>query len=51
MAWTESSQPFYKRTGDHRQNDPTDKEWSLIESMNPARWHMGRYRETDPCRF
>ena len=48
MAWTEANRAKYRRTDDHRQNNPADEEWSLIEPMIPAQGRMGRPRKTDP---
>ena len=48
MAWNKATQVKYRRTDDHRQNNLTDEEWLLIESMIPKQGRMGRPRKTDP---
>ena len=47
MAWNEATQAKYRRTDDHRQNNLTDEEWSLIEAMIPEQGRMGRPRKTE----
>ncbi len=45
--WTETTRSDYDRRNGRYSTDLTDKEFSLIEGMLPARKRLGRPREVD----
>jgi transposase len=46
VAWTEITQPKYRRDGLRYASDTTDEEWAVIASRLPAAHRRGRPRET-----
>ena len=46
MSWTEITRIKYRRGGLRYASDTTDEEWALIEPHMPARFRVGRPRET-----
>ena len=46
MSWTEITRIKYRRDGLRYASDTTDEEWALIEPHMPARFRVGRPRET-----
>ena len=46
MSWTEITRIKYRRDGLRYASDTTDEEWALIEPHMPAKFRVGRPRET-----
>ena len=46
MSWTEITRSKYRRDGLRYASDTTDEEWALIEPHMPAKFRVGRPRET-----
>ena len=46
MSWTEIARIKYRRDGLRYASDTTDEEWALIEPHMPAKFRVGRPRET-----
>ena len=46
MSWTEITRMKYRRDGLRYASDTTDEEWTLIEPHMPAKFRVGRPRET-----
>ena len=46
MSWTEITRIKYRRDGLRYASDTTDEEWTLIEPRMPAKFRVGRPRET-----
>ena len=46
MSWTEITRIKYRRDGLRYASDTTDEEWTLIEPHMPAKFRVGRPRET-----
>jgi hypothetical protein len=46
MAWTEITRVKYRRDGLRYASDTTDEEWALIEPHMPAKFRVGRPRQT-----
>ena len=46
MSWTEIARIKYRRDGLRYASDTTDEEWALIEPPMPAKFRVGRPRET-----
>ena len=46
MSWTEITRIKYRRDGLRYASDTTDEEWALIEPPMPAKFRVGRPRET-----
>ena len=46
MSWTEITRMKYRRDGLRYASDTTDEEWTLIEPQMPAKFRVGRPRET-----
>src|SRR5512132_2873472 len=46
MSWTEITRIKYRRDGLPYASDTTDEEWALIEPHMPAKFRVGRPRET-----
>jgi transposase len=47
MSWTEITRIKYRRDGLRYASDTTDEEWALIEPHMPAKFRVGRPRETE----
>src|SRR5512132_392534 len=47
MSWTEITRIKYRRDGLRYASDTTDEEWALIEPHMPAKFRVGRPRETN----